>query len=475
VNGCGVLALVCCSALLGCSACDEGSPNPGATSSPEAVARYGEAPARNPAGFTYQPDVVVVGGGAAAVRSVSDDGLIWTVDAGAAGIGDLDVGKVMFLTSRAAGRVADIDKAGADVRVTLAPVQLTEVIRDGHIKLDTPIQLDDALVQEIPDMPGKLSEPDPADVAGPNGFARTPMRPMAGRAETLPPPKAPPPKTEAEISVGDWETNISVEPSGLGLQLSYKPSEQIKAGLEATLGGKSFRLLIDVLVAGGKVSNPTAVIHGIEYLDLKAYAGVAGGADDNRKVKIEVPAEIVNKGFPAFGIPMVFNFKVKAFIIMAMSGKNSTLTASGRWGLAGPLGVSAGAPSLPGFSVISSIMDSIGGIAIGPSGVVFGAEFKFMLGIGVPGIATGPYAKFKFSAGVTNGSALGAPLARCHRADLSIEGGGGVGLSVGSAGVNALLKRVPKWPIKLELESEFMGQIAKASQTRPNVPLCAGK
>jgi hypothetical protein len=234
-------------------------------------------------------------------------------------------------------------------------------------------------------------------------------------------------------------------------------------------------LFIDVPVAGGNIRNPTAAIHGIEYIDLKVQAGVADGADDNQKVKIEFPLEVVNKGFVFGGIPMVFNFKIKAFIIMALSGNHSTLTAAGRWALTGPLGLSAGLPALPAFSVVESIMDSIGGIAIGPSGIVIGSEFRFMLGVGVPGVAAGPYAKFKLSVGVTNGSALGAPLARCHRADLSIEGGGGVGLSVSSATVDALLKRGSnKWPIKVELESELMGQIAKANQTRPNVPLCVG-
>lgn len=55
-----VLALACCAALVACAS----SSHTGDPASPEAVARYGEAPPRDPDGFTYKSDVVVIGGGA---------------------------------------------------------------------------------------------------------------------------------------------------------------------------------------------------------------------------------------------------------------------------------------------------------------------------------------------------------------------------------------------------------------------------
>src|SRR5438552_1081224 len=46
----------------------------------DALLAYGYAP--DPHGSAvYQPDVVLVGGGPQIVRSVSDDGLTWTIDA----------------------------------------------------------------------------------------------------------------------------------------------------------------------------------------------------------------------------------------------------------------------------------------------------------------------------------------------------------------------------------------------------------
>jgi hypothetical protein len=51
-----------------------------------------------------------------------------------------------------------------DVAITLASVQLNEIIRDGHIKVDTTIDSEAALLQEIPGLPGALGIPDETDV-----------------------------------------------------------------------------------------------------------------------------------------------------------------------------------------------------------------------------------------------------------------------------------------------------------------------
>jgi hypothetical protein len=462
----GTLAVACCVALVACTGGGEsGTPTAAPEPSGDAVARYGDAPPRNPDGLTYQPDVVVVDGGAGVVRSVSDDGLVWTIEAGAGGIGDVDVGEVMFLTSRAVGRVAQIERAGDDVRVTLAPVQLTEVIRDGHLKLDTPVDLGKALVTEIPDMPGALAEPDAADadVLGPNRFGMGPLTRPAGAL--------PPPKTEAEVTVGDWETNVSIDSEGVAMQVSYKPSDNIKAGFEATLGGKSFRLVVDTVISNGVVGDPTVAFHGLEFLALNVYAGI-GNKGDNQKVKIELPADVVNRGFLWGGVPMVLNIKVKAFLVMAMSGAKSTVKAAGRWLLQGPIGVNAGVVSVPKFSVAESILDSLSGVAVGASGVVVGSEFRFLLGLGVPGLVSGFYAKLRFSGGLTKGSALLTPWVDCHRADLNIEAGGGFGVSIEAKQLAAVFERVKNWPVKIELEREHMYNVVQRSQTRPEVPYC---
>src|SRR5579864_165328 len=65
---------------------------------------YGASP-HNDGTVVYQPGVVFLGGGASSVRSVSSDGLVWTVDGNAAGASRLAPGAVVFASSLGAGRV----------------------------------------------------------------------------------------------------------------------------------------------------------------------------------------------------------------------------------------------------------------------------------------------------------------------------------------------------------------------------------
>jgi hypothetical protein len=102
--------------LLTATACS--GPAPGATTGSRATGdaelRYGQAPAPNPA-VTYQPDVVMVGGGAASVRSVTADGLTWRLDPRAGRADQLKPGKILFVTGRGVGRVLDARRDGGDV------------------------------------------------------------------------------------------------------------------------------------------------------------------------------------------------------------------------------------------------------------------------------------------------------------------------------------------------------------------------
>jgi hypothetical protein len=80
-------------------------------------AEYGIAPVPDPS-VTYQPDVIVVGGGADAIRAQSSNGFIWTIDGHAPHAADLAPGKIFFLTNRAVGRVLDIRNDHGRVRNT---------------------------------------------------------------------------------------------------------------------------------------------------------------------------------------------------------------------------------------------------------------------------------------------------------------------------------------------------------------------
>jgi hypothetical protein len=109
----------------------------------------------DPKGADYQPGVVVVGGGPASIRAASGNGFTWTIAKSAPGADQLKVGSVMVLTSVATGRVAAIHDDGDTRVVTLAPVDLTDVIKNGSIDVDQAVPSSAVSYQLIPTWLGR--------------------------------------------------------------------------------------------------------------------------------------------------------------------------------------------------------------------------------------------------------------------------------------------------------------------------------
>ena len=137
----GAVLLAMCALLAGCrkhpAVAKRGAGPPRvATQSDltEAEKRYGHSATQAP-GITYQPDVVLLPAGASAIRSLSSDGLTWTIDPDSEGAEDIQPGKVLLLTSRAAGRVLAVQKADDGLRVVLGPAELTDFVREGMFSL----------------------------------------------------------------------------------------------------------------------------------------------------------------------------------------------------------------------------------------------------------------------------------------------------------------------------------------------------
>lgn len=90
-----LVAIVCAALLAGCVGSVGAAPTDPRSGD---GLKYGLAP-RPDQGVDFQKDVVLVKGGASAVRAVTSDGLTWTLSPDAGGIGDIAVGRVMFLTT----------------------------------------------------------------------------------------------------------------------------------------------------------------------------------------------------------------------------------------------------------------------------------------------------------------------------------------------------------------------------------------
>ena len=210
----------------------------------------------------------MVPAGPAAIRSATTDGLVWTLDSAAKGVSDLKVGSILLASGRATGRVVAISDKGDSRVVTLAPVELTDIIRDGAINLKQALSPGSMRYQEVPDEPGALSKP-----AG-NSAARV-IEPGAARVITVaarpgrggicacgPSAGELPPASEGsvEIPVGDYKITPGYKANELSLDIERDGSLKV---------GVHFAFAVSDLSVDGGVSIANGVIGGSRLRDQR--------------------------------------------------------------------------------------------------------------------------------------------------------------------------------------------------------------
>lgn len=456
-----------------------------------AAGRYGYGPQPDKS-VVYQPDVVLVGGGSATIRSVSRDGFTYVIDAHARGSGEVRPGKIMFVTSEAVGRVVKVEPSGDDIAVTLAPVKVTDVVRDGHFTVDQPLALESQTFSPLPDLLGEIVEDGSGLAVDTTGAAEAPgttgsvpqgamtaemkivvpaLRLAAVRARALEQP------SNYSAKVGDWSVQAYKSATRLGLTAEHSTAVAgLKANFDIHLKVQNPRVRGEVRVTHGVIPHAKFRIDGIKSLAVTIAAGAQGGLSDNKKAKIEFPIEIKTPiligGFPAT-LKDTFKFLVST----AFSAKNGNVSASGEWALDGPIGYDGSAVLTPSFSVMKSLVQSISGVSVGVEGIVVAVEFRFGLMIGLPVAGAGPSMGIVASIGLTNGSSagrIGLPLAgpqvQCRGATLvlSVRAGEGINLS---APLSQAIKHVLNVDIPAEVDL-VKQDIVNRTVVEPDVPLC---
>lgn len=508
----------------------------------EALA-YGYGPAPVP-DVPYQPDVVFVEAGPRAIRGASADGLVWALARSAKGVSELRRGSVLVATSRATGRVAAVRDEGDTRIVTLAPVDLDEIVRDGTVRVDRAVDLGDLVLQEIPALPfesdrpvdgsdralgaptgsSSVSPPDgdptvriptmrlaaiPAGPAGPRPVSGGPAGPDPGSVgPELPPPKLPDRRHANALTLRGWIVTPYAERGKFGLNLAYRTVSALKVGIDVAFLAKKIHLDARYGVKDGEPVDPRAgkrhsnarsaaastgyegsrspapapsgagprfTVRDIAGIALDLQAGAANGSSDNTRVTMELPVEL-NVPIPpspmSLGLPLNVKVTFKFTVVTAIGGRNSTIKAHGEWNLGGDWGFRDGRAVAPAFSVKKSIVNSITGVSLAPTGMVVGVKTQLMAGIGTHLGMAGPFSTFTVTAGVTNGSALGASLTRCASASLDLFVGGGVGVVLNSA-AGAVLQKVLPAGTQLNSSIEMNWKILHREQTVPPVPVCS--
>ena len=406
----------------------------------------------------------------------------------------------MFVTSRAVGRVVAI-RDGGDARVvTLAPVLLEEVIKDAQIDLTEDLDAESMSVRRLADLPGIATDPAAGDndLAAPTGLReRIPVDGPADepRVITLTAPVVRlasytiPGDSDTVVSaagsyrgcdefgVGSWSVKPCYEPGKIGLGVDFKAHKRLKLGASISLRTSGLKLRAQALVANGLASAPTFLIDGITGIDIAIAGGAEGGVADNAKIKVEVPFEWnfpIPPGPETAGVPLNTVIEFKFIVETAFSGNNSTLSGAGSYRLTGPIGIENGKPVTPELIREKSLIESIGGITLGPSGIVFAVKLKVHEGIGIDGFVAGPYAFLTVSVGISKGSVFASPVAVCVGGALKVDLGIGVGMT---ASLDKLAELLPKSILdglkgKVKTEHEVTVTVFAKKQVVPDVPLC---
>jgi hypothetical protein len=440
----------------------------------EAEKRYGHAPTPSP-GVTYQPDVVMLPAGADAIRSVSADGLVWTIDPDSKGADAIRPGKVLLLTSRAAGRVLGVRKTSDGLSVVLGPVEITEVVRDGRFSFDQAVDLDQVLSFTAPEVF------DPAVPVTPivaSSFSR-PLVPPASAYPCAPPAQGGGtvflaashercdfygpfinPVALAQATVHRFKLIPLVGSRGIGVRIASDAGGVQFLG-EAVLYLNAPHLYFDLDIRGGRIVVCEVQLSGAAGLmmtfESASPSPMAANINERRYAPVEFSIPVTGLGVPfAVTVRQIFELKtaftstgsLKARAHYALKGGMRVGYRNGGWGMGGPTGVT------PTVS-LDNLLYSTKGVAFGVTGMVMTHQAKVMVGIGAFGFLTGPYGYLNSSVAVTRGSSIGilqGPLT-CKQATLSMYVGAGVGYLIPEPVTGAINSILRALNIREEIQS----------------------
>jgi hypothetical protein len=456
----------------------------------EAEKRYGHS-ATPDAAVTYQPDVVMLPAGADAIRSVSPDGLVWTIDPDSKEAEGIRPGKVLLLTSRAAGRVLGVQKATEGLRVVLGPVEITEVIREGRFSLDQALDLDQALSFTVPEVF------DPAVTVAPivSSSAHRGFVSLAGTSPCGTPPGAGgtflliaaqprcDPRGMALNSVGFDQVTVHrftltplVGARGIGVRIASDASGVHFLG-EAVLYLNAPRLYFDLDIRGGKIVLCEVQLDGAAGLMMTFEAAspspMSANINEKRYAPVDFSIPVTGMGVPfAVNVRQIFQLQtaftstgtIKARVYYKLKGGLRVGYRDGRWSMGGPNGVSP-------VENLDNLLLSTQGAAIGVTGMVMTHHANVMVGIGAFGFLTGPYGFLNSSVTVTRGSSIGllqGPLT-CKQGTLSMGVGAGVGYRIPepvTGAINSILRA-------LNIREEIKG--SGGLETKPVIIVSMGR
>ena len=397
--------------------------------------KYGRAPRPDPS-VKYQPDVVLVAGGPGIIKSVSPDGLTWRIDAKTDPSGDIQIGKIAFITGRCVGRVLSESRVGNDLSLVLGPVDITEIFQKFEVSLRQPIDLAQALEYPLPKIPGMQLDENGTEVPSPDwSNASSASGLPAGSSAILPAGLRLPPRHFQSQGIipqklpFTFHTRPLNNADGLGAELRHEgQGVRVVAQMQLRLEKPSLDFYLSI--NNGTV-NARVILHNAAALRVAFDGAVSDQFSGNVNWYAPAPGEL---SIPVAGpVPLSVNLRQQIWVRAAFSSRQSAFTAGGVYGLNGDIGftVQNGKFSVigpRGFTVQQSLMQNMETISLGPTGVVLSHVATITAGLGAWGFTTGPTADIGTSVGIAMGGNTG--IVQCRAATLAMHIRGGVGWTI---------------------------------------------
>ncbi len=412
-------------------------------------------------GAVYQPDVVLIGGGANAIRGADSTGLVWTVDGNAPGASRLAVGKVMVATSFATGRVLQRKDVGSDVQVTLGPVALTDVFSQLDISSSSGVALQQPLAYSYPDTPASKTDGDSGADAGPSSTTPN-AAPTAPKAQGLlqpsdagsPSVSLPAPSLQPKaVQQGKFTlTPYCCSPSQ-GVRIAYNTASGRMAAKVGIVTNGTPLLDFHISIGAGGLKEAVFELHGPSAIEFQFDAATMNSSGNYKSPVLRIPIGLT---FPLAGIPFTVTLTQSVYASIQLAGQ-AAFSTTGQYSISGAtLGFSYrnghfGAVT-PAISTKLSALHNATSLSVGINALTLGYGARLSAGIGVLGFNAGPYLDLGASLAIAkDGSPPQTSLtAGCVTAAVYVQGSYGVGYQIPSAVanfVNSFLSLVNAKPI----------------------------
>ncbi len=346
-------------------------------------------------GIQYTPQTVVVPAAtvASSLRSVSGGGSVYTFSSHAGVLGELKAGSVMLLQGTTVRLVTSAAQQPSGFVVTTTPASITDLISNGTLSWDTPVNFANALGLEGSGVPTDGAR-QPALVARQHGSAAVRV------ARSL----------ESQLGLAALNSSgvtLKGKASGYAFSLEFK-QEGTAVSLTFTLG-RSSPVDLSVSVTGTLQNFSTdgaiAVKHGSVASSKIAMNNLSGqftlsyelkplssfGLGKNGGFVLKLPGEL-EVPFAIGGIPFFLGIKTAFFVTVGFSNKNQSISGSYTINYNGDAGfstsasgVSTGTGAIQGIGKV--LLDQANAIMSGPISLVLGAQVpQLELGLGIKGL-----------------------------------------------------------------------------------------